>query len=956
MVQQAPPEVGTVLDGYRFKGGDPAQESSWEQVAPIPAPEYGPGAQRLPNGAVVRYGPRGGMDTIVSAAQASTGDKGSALVGAEARARFMINLGPLQESQRILEGMDAEGYDPSSLRNIGASALEAVPFDGGFAARVAGGGDYNAYNQAAKTFEAAILPIMSGAAVTPTEAQRMIRAALPQPGDTPEVLAQKARQRRQMINAVASGIGEAPPYDMDAPDAPEAAGGGPLSISDGPAGGGIRPGQGVPPDIAARFGQDGRVSTEEMLAAGWTPDYESGQWLPPGGSAGGGSPPPVGPQGGPAPQGGAPQSQGYQTALEQERANADRVSKAGGGYDMTSALTGEFNDELAYGAGFVRQGLGNIGRRLAGRDIEVSAAERGRAARDVMSQDRQEFARERPVQNALGNVLGGAAFGPTGAARSMVGRMAQGGGIGATYGFAGAEGGVMDRLPEAAGGAAIGAVAVPVVERAVAPAVNALARPVVEGAQSAGRFLGRQAGGAGNALGIPGSQRVVAANQPNPLASGLNRFADRMGPERVNALSPSLATARNNGLNEADLIDILDDGSIGRMRALGTRDTPGRDVAVQAAERRRRNLPSRVSRIASEEISQDSRPALQAIEELGQTRRANASAIDTFANDTVPIDPNLTGAMQSDLVRATLRDAARRAQSAVDPMERQAAERLTAIAEGRASMTGLSVREAQDISRALDQSATAAFRTGSPDGPVLRDLSKAIRQSARDNSPGYDAWLKQYGDDSDLIEAAATGRNFVSVSRDPANARGTEAFVSRGQGASPPEQAVMRTAAREAVEAAASNPSGARTVLEGFANDTGQARRAAAIGADPRRLQERAGAELDSVTRHQRASPRIGSETATNQHDGLEAAGSVIGAVGDVFTGQFGRAGARVVNMVKGRGFSNQEAEAIVMAANDPAQTDQLVSMLAQRMSRRDAHSLARAIRYQVTTSLPTNQ
>ena len=46
MAQQEAPEVGAVIDGYRFKGGDPKQEASWEQTEPLPAPEYGQGAVR----------------------------------------------------------------------------------------------------------------------------------------------------------------------------------------------------------------------------------------------------------------------------------------------------------------------------------------------------------------------------------------------------------------------------------------------------------------------------------------------------------------------------------------------------------------------------------------------------------------------------------------------------------------------------------------------------------------------------------------------------------------------------------------------------------------------------------------------------------------------------------------------------------------------------------------------
>ena len=60
-----------------------------------------------------------------------------------------------------------------------------------------------------------MLPILSGAAVTESEAQRIVRAALPRFGDDQETLAAKARQRRQMLNGAALIGGRQPPYPQD---------------------------------------------------------------------------------------------------------------------------------------------------------------------------------------------------------------------------------------------------------------------------------------------------------------------------------------------------------------------------------------------------------------------------------------------------------------------------------------------------------------------------------------------------------------------------------------------------------------------------------------------------------------------------------------------------------------------------------------------------------------------
>jgi len=153
--------------------------------------------------------------------------------GAESRTRLGLGLGPAVEAQKQFYRSEEwkpgtanpQGINPFT-RDWGARMAEAIPFDNGVAARVIGGQDYQDYEQASKTFESAFLPILSGAAVTPTEAQRMIRANLPQMGDTPQTLAKKARNRAMMINAAADLLGKPRPFPrvgiMNLGGAPEA--------------------------------------------------------------------------------------------------------------------------------------------------------------------------------------------------------------------------------------------------------------------------------------------------------------------------------------------------------------------------------------------------------------------------------------------------------------------------------------------------------------------------------------------------------------------------------------------------------------------------------------------------------------------------------------------------------------------------------------------------------------
>lgn len=924
MVQQAPPAVGTVMDGYRFKGGDPKQEASWEQVAPIDvSATYGAGARQLPNGVIERVGPRGGVTRIASANGGASGD-GSALVGADARARFMINLGPLQESQRILEGMQQQGYTPND--DWGAAALEAIPFDGGAVARMVGGEDYNRFQQAAKTFEAAILPIMSGAAVTPTEAQRLIRAALPQVGDTPEVLQQKALQRRQMINAVAEGIGKDAPFPSS--EGSEVIQPGTRSEA--------REGRSDADLIAAGYQRDDggtwrkQYTQDELLALGLRPNAD-GTWTAGGG--GGGPPLPSGP--------------GVQEGIERADQSARErlpfpIRAIADGYRNVEAFAQSFAERIPG----VDEAAAWTAAKLSGVPYEQARA----VQEDVRQYDRENYGAARNLGGVAGTVapLAVGAGAPVrvlqGGGRLANGVNAASGGalIGAAMGAGEGNGGMAQRGGNALAGAAVGGVIGPLAQ----PVANAFGRYVAQPVSSAVRSAARPVV---NALGATAPETVRRAVQPNALGNGLNRLADRMGGERVNALSDRVAEQRALGI-EPTFIDALDDGSIGRIRALATRDTPARDQAVRFAESRRANLPSRASRIAGEEISSDTRPALQMIEEGKVTRRANADAINNFGGDPVSVTDDVIQALRSDFVRPHIAAAARRAQGAVNPDERAAAARLNNLVEtalDNPAGAQLTVREAQDVSRALNEAADAAFRSGSPDGPVLKDLARTVRGAAKDSSDGYANWLRQYGEDSDLIEAATTGRNFVSVSNDPVSARSTEAFIARAGDTPAAGRPIMRGAAREAVEVASSNPGAARTTLDRMASDVDMGRRMEALGVDAGRVQARSRAELDALVRAQRASPRVGSETSTNLQDTADAAGAAIGTVRDIATGNLPGIGGRIIAGIKSRGFSDREAQAIVEAAIDPGRTEEVIGLLAQRMNRRDARSLARAIRYQ---------
>lgn len=148
--------------------------------------------------------------------------------GSEGRARIELGIGPVVNAQRNMFAAEGGGdrakrHNPfndhpvrsflSSLDN--GKLAEWAGFSLDPIARGAPGKgrqEFQDYDQASKSFEAAMLPIMSGAAVTPSEAQRQIRANEPAWGDTPLTLERKGTNRAMMANAAAELVGKPRPF------------------------------------------------------------------------------------------------------------------------------------------------------------------------------------------------------------------------------------------------------------------------------------------------------------------------------------------------------------------------------------------------------------------------------------------------------------------------------------------------------------------------------------------------------------------------------------------------------------------------------------------------------------------------------------------------------------------------------------------------------------------------
>jgi len=195
----------------------------WKVIGTAPAgttarPEYGVNAYQTNQGDIVTTDLKGQPKILKQGGQQAE---------ANLKGRVAIGGGVMMDAQQKLQNIERRGNpyaldkNPDNaaakvLSNIGIDVgpIQMHPFEG--IAKFVGGQDFQDYDRAASQFEAQLMPIMSGAAVNPSEARRQIRAALPELGDSPASLADKARVRGMMLNGMAEATGKPLPY----PDLP----------------------------------------------------------------------------------------------------------------------------------------------------------------------------------------------------------------------------------------------------------------------------------------------------------------------------------------------------------------------------------------------------------------------------------------------------------------------------------------------------------------------------------------------------------------------------------------------------------------------------------------------------------------------------------------------------------------------------------------------------------------
>ena len=905
----------------------------------IPRSDYGERYFQQPNGDIVREGPRGGFEVIERAGDTPGG--GDVTVGADARGRYNIGIDSMIAAEKQTSKQEARGGNPLA-RDWGAWALDRVAFDGpgdndirpfsGLAA-FWGGQDYQDYNQALASYEASLMPIMSGASVTASEARRMIRADFPAIGDTEETIANKARNRLRRINAVAQGLGR----DAIFSDEEIAAARGrqddlPKYAGVAAAAQGVTGGYDIGPDGRPIAPVDGPqpgdvVTTSQPLAPEDTPNSLSAQGYvyDPGSDTWKRS----------------RQEQAWTPAgAVSERRDMNGLLRRVDAFGRGAADVASFGgaDEVAAGAdALIGRGNGyNLGSRYSS-NVNTQRA--------IDEADQQDV----PVTRIAGQVAGGLAAFPSLAARggaTLVGNALRGAGVGAAfggaYGFGSGEGGAGMRgrnaLTGAAIGGATGGIAPAVIaggQRVLSPAVNAL--------QDAGRFLGRQVVNR-----IPNApQRLQEAVQPNALRRGLERFAGTNHPN-INALQTERTRLEASVGRPVAAADVVNTGGRGLLRGTAMRSDAARQRAEDFATGRAEALPQRISQQTRRIVSSDQRSP-DDIRSAIRTER-DGLAREQYAQpyaQPVEVGSEIGAALSG----APGRSAIQRARAAAEAWQDDSAvaelDALYAATQTGDALPAVSAGTVDRLRQALSgRGEQLAQRPGTRAVGAGIQRRAAQVDSALDDVEGLAAARGSYRDMSRQIDAVDAGERFLGNPDD---------VIGAMQGAPASAQAPFRAAAARTIERAAGTTSAAPGVANRLAVPGTPTRQVmdATLGADDAEsLAQAMRGERDLLRRAQRIDPANGSSTAQNGVDFARAAG--IGA--DVMSGRFGAAGMKIVDAVRARGFNDAQAEAVIDAMTDPSRTQEVIDILAQRMSRREARNLTRSIRYQVTTSLQSGQ
>lgn len=607
------------------------------------------------------------------------------------------------------------------------------------------------------------------------------------------------------------------------------------------------------------------------------------------------------------------------------------------GYDDEWAgLFGAIGNEIGSGLGLNKSTGSFVDRYTQIRD-------NARAAKDAALQDH-------PWAYA-GGFIPGAVTGPVyfrSPAKSLIGRVGQAAGAagveGALSGSGNADGGVGDRLLSGAEGAGAGML------------LGTAGYPI---GVAGGRLLGRLA------------ERLRPANGVNALNSGLDVLASR-APQSGEDMAARAEAMTSAGVPPR-LVDVVDEGGRGIIRAAATKNTPAREDLAQHAAGVYQDTQDRVAAQARKHISPAPNTARQVAERVSEEQTAMGPRFDAVRDNPVDLTPDIVKALNTSEGRSALRTVSRY----MTPDEQKGVTSLISAIGQLGKVDPRLPQPVQDQMRAaimqganftvdMADKVTRILERRAGDNPammrVAKNMGQTIRGAARTQHPEYDAALNDFANLKNIGNAAeGTGKfegtsDFLQTPPDQygstvagANANPTKA----GDETFPSEQDVLRVRARDQVVdratagSGAQAPSVARQIAYG-SKETGQgARTRALIGEDSAQaLEHGMRQELKRLGNTQHIDPNIGSKTAPMREDIQAADDSAHFALDVASHGHWGIVRG-VSRWLKSSGIRGIDAERLTRDAisEDPQKLQNAMNYLsAKGLDRARSRSLLRQI------------
>lgn len=216
------------------------------------------------------------------------------------------------------------------------------------------------------------------------------------------------------------------------------------------------------------------------------------------------------------------------------------------------------------------------------------------------------------------------------------------------------------------------------------------------------------------------------------------------------------------------------DGFVPYAKAVVRTPGPGKTPIVAAIKEHGPIAKEQLKACVGELMGGDNTYFAKKEERIQARRDAARSGMEAIGDHPIMLDERSLAGLTSDAGKAAIARQAKILSMSDDPADRQVGSYLATLSERLEAdpnaVAGMRVREVQDVSRTLIKAATSAYKRGEGDlGEELNNIGRTLRNNGKDPERGgnaqYGAWLKQYGVDSENLEAFELGYNAPPAGR-----------------------------------------------------------------------------------------------------------------------------------------------------------------------------------------------